>query len=36
MKKMFRRIGIVGVFLCSFDMSENTMNKESEVNEKDN
>ena len=25
-----------GIFLCSFDMGENTMNKESEINEKDN
>lgn len=25
-----------GIFLCSFDMGENTMNKESAINEKDN
>ena len=42
MKKLFRRIGIIGMsfaiglFLCSFDMGEETMIKESEINEKDN
>lgn len=25
-----------GIFVCSFDMGEDTTNKESEINEKDN
>ena len=25
-----------GIFVCTFDMGENTMNKESDINEKDN